>query len=106
MQAPTIDMIKGVKSQLKSIMDAPIGSQLYINIYLRPILGKLAKYCYGCNRHRTAFHKLFNWLVNPKRTVEEFNYVIGPLGYAVSLTMDIDDGIQHQNADKYSLLLG
>ena len=42
-----------------------------------PILNKVM----GTNTYDKHSEKLlFDWLVDPKHTVEEFNYVLGPLG--------------------------
>ncbi|CAL4119625.1 unnamed protein product [Meganyctiphanes norvegica] len=102
MQAPTTDKIKEVQSQLKSIMDTPVGTQPYICLSLRPTLVKLAKIevCHPFPPlwSPPAFRKLYNWFAHPKRTANEFNYVLGPLRHDVKLEKDYYGG--------YPLFLG
>ncbi|CAL4093867.1 unnamed protein product [Meganyctiphanes norvegica] len=82
MQVPTTEMIMEVQSQLKSIMDSSVGTQLYISKSLRPTLVKLAKnedLCHPPLWAPPAFRNFFEWFAHPKRTAKEFNYVLGPL---------------------------
>ena len=53
---------------------------------LTPILAEMFTLGPG-NNHHPAIGQLFNWLIEPQRTGEEFNYAIGELADDVSGVM-------------------
>ena len=58
---------------------------------MSPILTELLKLEPG-NYNHPAVKQLFNWLVDPKRTGEEFSYVVGPLqGHLADLLDETDE---------------
>ena len=56
-----------------------------LNREMSPILTELLKLEPGNFNHPSVKH-VFNWLVDPKRTGEEFSYVVGPLHHHLYLT--------------------
>ncbi|CAL4167905.1 unnamed protein product [Meganyctiphanes norvegica] len=66
--------------QMQASMDEIKAEDL--NIKMRPILENLTELGPGENRD-AAMSQLSSWLKDKKRTVEEFNYVVGPLGMQV-----------------------
>lgn len=73
--------IKEVSSQLNAVMVTPVGisrAMVKIDKKITPILENLFKSPDG-HHGKLAFKQLFDWLMHPKRIVEEFIYVLGPL---------------------------
>ena len=75
-------------NELCRIMDTPVGTPDTIDIdkELQPLLEKLI--ILGPPPHsenHPAYRQLLRWLVNPQRTTNEINYVIGPLGRHVCI---------------------
>ncbi|CAL4120380.1 unnamed protein product [Meganyctiphanes norvegica] len=66
--------------QMQASMDETDAEDL--NIEMRPILEKITDLGPGENRD-AAMSQLSSWLKDEKRNVEEFNYVVGPLGMQV-----------------------
>ncbi|CAL4120379.1 unnamed protein product [Meganyctiphanes norvegica] len=66
--------------QMQASMDETDAEDL--NIEIRPILENLTEVGPGENRD-AAMSQLSSWLKDEKRTVEEFNYVVGQLGMHV-----------------------
>ncbi|CAL4237905.1 unnamed protein product [Meganyctiphanes norvegica] len=66
--------------QMQASMDETDAENL--NIEMRPILEKITELGPGENRD-AAFSQLSSWVKDEKRTVGEFNYVVGPLGMQV-----------------------
>ena len=54
---------------------------------LVPILAELETLGPG-NNHHPSTRKIYNWLVDPQRTGDDFTYVIGELGHGVSCLME------------------
>ncbi|CAL4120407.1 unnamed protein product [Meganyctiphanes norvegica] len=76
-----------VIEQMKASIGETAAGEL--NKEMRPIIEKLAmlgpshlSYGPGANKD-DAIKQLSNWLKDKKRTVEEFSYVVGPLGIQV-----------------------
>lgn len=59
-----------------------INELIYVGIEdtLTPTLEEVVALGPGNYQRHPAISKLFKWLVDPQRTVHEFNYVVGPLG--------------------------
>ena len=70
-------------------MSSSVNSPAMEDIYreMSPILTELLKLKPGNNNHPTV-KNLFNWLVDPKRTGEEFSYVVGPLQHHLAEVLD------------------
>ena len=86
---PTSDMIKAVYNELFLVMETPIGSPAvaHIDKELTPILTELFLTLGPRIENHPTIRQLVNWLVHPQRTVDEFNYVVGPLGHHVYMVM-------------------
>ena len=78
-----------VRSQMLVKLSAPVGTLAmnHIDREMIPIIAELLTLGPG-NDHHPNVRKLFSWLVDPMTTVEEFNYVIGPLEYHVCDIME------------------
>ena len=108
MSPPSPVMIKEVTNELFLIMKTRVGSptMAYIDKELTPILAELLTLGPRCEDHPT-FRQLFDWLVHPQRTLEEFNYVVGPLGHHVYLVMcEHFSKYMYNRSCRYSVYLG
>lgn len=95
-----------VKSLLAEI-SFPVGSPAMVNIdrEMTPILAELLTLG-PADGNNSTIKQLFNWLVDPQRTVQEFNYVIGPLGQHVHDIMDEHFLNYQYNKDRFCTYLG
>ena len=86
----TATMGNGVRSQLPDLLDAPVWTSATARLdrELTPILAELVTLGPGNDEH-PAVQQLLNWLSDPAQcTVDDFNYVVGPLGNHVKLIME------------------
>ena len=71
-----------IRRQMLEKLIAPVGdpssTMVHVDKEMTTTLVDVATLCPG-NDHHPAVRYLFNWLVCPQRTAEEFNYLIGPL---------------------------
>ena len=74
-----------MQDKLSASVGAP--SMAHIDREFIPLIAEVTTLGPGNDQHPTVRH-LFNWLVDPQRTAEEFNYVIGPLQNHVYDIMD------------------
>ncbi|CAL4082435.1 unnamed protein product, partial [Meganyctiphanes norvegica] len=74
------NMVEENRYQIVSSLSVPVGTPAMSEIdrELTPIIAELATLEPGDDQHPTA-SQLFDWLVDPQRTADEFSYAIGPL---------------------------
>ena len=82
-------MVKEVRSRLNALMTTPVGTSAMVELdrEMKPILEDLM-IVGPCKAQHPKVKHLFNWLRDPRRTVDEFIYVIGPLAEHVRKEMD------------------
>ena len=105
---PSSDMIKSVYNELFTIMEIPVGrpDMAEIDRELTPLLAELLTLGPRQENHPSV-RQLFHWLVHPTRTVDEFNYVVGPLSHHVYIVMcDHFYSYMHKRMFRYPIYCG